>query len=66
MTKAICEVLDRLESKQARNCDSGCKNYMFDHRDYACVLSEVFAVKINHPCFIYEIKLENNQEGEKE
>ena len=57
MAKPICEALDRAEGKQARKCDSGCKNYRFDHRDYACVLSEVFAVKKNKPCFIYEIKI---------
>jgi len=61
MAKPICDLLDRLEGKVSRNCDSGCKNYMFDHLDNACVLSEVYSVKKNKPCYIYEVKLETKE-----
>lgn len=62
MAKQICNILDRVEGKQARKCDSGCKNYMFDHLDTACVLSEVYSVRKNEPCYIYEVKLETKQQ----
>ncbi len=56
MAKEECNKLDRLEGKQKRICDQGCKNYMFDHLDTACVLSEVYSVKKGEGCYIYQIK----------
>lgn len=63
MANKICNALDRAEGKTARKCDSGCKNYRFDHRDNACVLSEVFSVNKDMPCYIYEVdkKVSNNE-----
>jgi len=58
MAKEICNALDRAEGKKAINCDSGCKFYTFDHLDNACVLSDVYSVKKNQPCYIYEIKVQ--------
>ncbi len=60
MAAEICNILDRAAGEIARKCDSGCKNYCFDHRDNACVLSEVFSVKKGKPCYIYE----DNTKGE--
>jgi hypothetical protein len=57
MAKEICNILDRLDGKTAKNCDLGCKNYKFDHLDNACILSDVYSVGKNQPCYIYEIKL---------
>lgn len=54
MAKEICNLLDRAEGKQAKKCDSGCKHYRFDHLDTPCGLSEVFSVKKNELCYIYE------------
>jgi hypothetical protein len=56
MAKAICNTLDRIEGKKSKKCDSGCKNHMFPHLDNACVLSDVYSVRKNEPCYIYEIK----------
>ena len=63
MAKAICDALDRAEGKQSRICDSGCKNYRFDHLDTACVLSEVYSVRKDQPCYIYEIKIKEANNG---
>lgn len=60
MAKEICNILDRAEGKKAKKCDKDCKNYKFDHLDRACVLSEVYSVKKNEPCYIYEIKTIQN------
>lgn len=62
MAHPICDALDRAEGKTARKCDSGCKHYHFDHLDTACVLSEVYSVRKQQPCYIYEIKLEDNKQ----
>ena len=57
MANPICTALDKVEGKKARKCDSGCKYYRFDHLDTACVLSEVYSVRKNEPCYVYELKL---------
>ena len=57
MAMEICNELDRAEGRQAKKCDSGCKNYRFDHLDTACVLSEVYSVPKGRDCYIYEIDL---------
>ena len=59
MAKEICNTLDRIEGKKTKKCDSGCKYYRFEHLDTACVLSEVYSVRKNEPCYVYEVKLEN-------
>lgn len=47
----INRILDRNETK--KNCDNTCKNYVFDHRDTACVLSDVYSVEKGRPCAIH-------------
>ncbi len=54
MAKEICNALDRAEGKTAKKCDKGCKHYKFDHLDRPCILSEVYSVLKNEPCYIYE------------
>jgi len=57
MADERCNKLDRLEGKVKRNCDKNCKNFKFPHLDTACVLSEVYSVKQNEGCYIYEEKI---------
>jgi hypothetical protein len=63
MAKPICIALDRAGCKQSRICDAGCKHYRFDHLDTACVLSEVYSVRKNQPCYIYEMKIKEANNG---
>lgn len=56
MAKEECNKLDRLEGKQKRLCDKGCKYFSFHHLDRACVLSEVYSVEQGQCCYIYEAK----------
>lgn len=52
------ELLDRKAEK--RPCDKSCKNYTFEHRDVACVLSDVYSVAKGEMCAIHtEIKVIN-------
>jgi hypothetical protein len=54
MVKPICDLLDRLEGRESKIRDDGCKNWSFPHLDRACVLSSVFSVRKGEPCFQYE------------
>jgi hypothetical protein len=47
----INEVLDSKSTKI--KCDKTCKNYAFEHREVACVLSDVYSVKKNELCGIH-------------
>ena len=58
MAKPILDLLDRLERKDPKKCNSGCIHYRFDHLERACILSEVYSVKKGEPCYIYEAKKE--------
>ena len=51
------DILNRLEGKTAKDCDSGCGYWAFPHLATACVLSSVFSVKKGDPCFIYKERL---------
>ena len=52
----INEKLDEIEGKKKIPCSSKCKYYCkaFEHRDKACILSDVFSVKIGEPCSTFE------------
>jgi len=52
------EMFDRLEGKNKIKCSNKCKYYQeaFEHRERACVLSDVFSVKIGEPCSTFEEK----------
>lgn len=54
MAHEICNFLDKNEN--GKRCDAGCSNYVFDHRETACVLSDVYSVKKNEICKIYKDK----------
>ncbi len=54
MANDICNHLDKMDGKEKRICDSGCKNFRFPHLERACVLSEVYSVKKGEGCYIYE------------
>ena len=56
MAHVINNKLDKAEGKKQRLCDAGCKYWRFPHLDTACVLSEVYSVRKNMPCYIYEDK----------
>lgn len=56
MANIECDMLDRKEGKVKKKCDSGCKYFMFQHLETACVLSEVYSVKQGEECYIYEPK----------
>jgi len=47
----INKILD--SKKPKKKCDKSCKNYLFDHLDTACVLSDVFSVKKGEDCAIH-------------
>lgn len=51
MMHPLAKELDKNEPKL--NCDNTCKNYMFDHRDVACVLSDVFSTSKGSPCALH-------------
>lgn len=46
------------KGKKKKACDDGCPYYAFDHRDSACVLSDVYSVNKGEMCAIYAEKLE--------
>lgn len=56
------EMIGYLVKKEKHICDESCKYYQeaFSHRDRACVLSDVYSIKIGEPCSTYE---EKNQKG---
>ena len=56
MANEKCNHLDRLEGKEKKVCNSGCKNFYFPNLPTACVLSEVYSVKQGEGCYIYETK----------
>ena len=55
----INRALDK--NKPKRNCSKECKNFKFPHRDTACVLSDVYSVKIGEPCAIFAETKEDNK-----
>ena len=56
--KKIVELLDKSLRVKKHKCDNSCKYYQiaFEHRDRACVLSDVFSVKKGELCSTHEKK----------
>lgn len=54
----ICKKLDEKFKVKKTPCNSNCKYYekAFEHNPKACVLSDVFSVKIGEPCSTFENK----------
>lgn len=56
----INKILDQNEKK--KKCDKSCNNYIFDHRNVACCLSDVYSVEKGALCAIHtdlKIKFKN-------
>jgi len=54
----INDLLNRLEGNKKEICSCKCKYYekAFEHNERACVLSDVYSVKIGKVCSTFEIK----------
>ena len=52
----INEMLDEDEGKTKEKCTSKCRYYNknFEHTGRACVLSDVYSVKMSEPCSTFE------------
>lgn len=60
MAHLINDVLNRIEGRRTVPCNDQCRHWKFPHLETACVLSDVFSVKKDVPCFEFEPK--NEQE----
>ena len=58
MAHKINDMINILEKKEAVKCNETCKYWKFPHLDCACILSDVFSVNKNEPCYEYEKKEE--------
>jgi len=54
MTDSTNDILDKIDSEKPRKCDKGCRYYMFDHLNCACLFSEWFSVNKGEMCFVYD------------
>jgi len=54
------ELLDKLDGNKKEICSCKCEYYekAFEHNERACVLSDVYSVKIGKSCSTFEIKKE--------
>lgn len=56
MAHLMNDVLNRIEGRKTVPCNGQCKYWKFPHLETACVLSDVFSVKKDAPCFEFEPK----------
>jgi len=56
MAHPMNDLINRAEGREATPCNDQCKYWKFPHLERACVLSDVFSVKKNDPCFEFEQK----------
>jgi len=61
MAHLMNDVLNRIEGRKTTPCNDQCRYWQFPHLETACVLSDVFSVKKDEPCFEFEPKKENNK-----
>jgi hypothetical protein len=65
MAHPLNEKINRLEKRQSVKCNDTCKYWHFPHLDTACVLSSVYSVKKNEPCYEYVKGVTNEKKHNK-
>lgn len=50
------DLLNKTEKRKPVKCNKNCEYWKFPHLETACVLSEVFSVKKNEPCYEFRQK----------
>lgn len=58
MAHKINDMFNRLEKRETVLCNSSCEYWMFGHLRRPCVLSDVYSVNQNEPCYEYKKRVE--------